>query len=220
MAIDPVYLREPKYESAVFPVWGESDIEHLSEQVWEEQRSEGLGERVLDALAASVWETSWQTSSYRQKGEDTLSWGDSDNWIQIKWIRCLVESPPEHSSCLRQYGALQRVVTGTRLYKLEEVYSLSDAQLVRPFLLSHPQLIGVLLKARPHLSKYFGPDLQVVLKVVRDPEAEDSEQLFAYIYTSLPTGEAVARLDRLDEEWFLDQLDQTRGLFNFNLVFL
>ena len=185
MAFNPVYLREPKHESAMFPIWDEPDTEPLSERVREEQRSEALGERVLDALAASVWETFWHTSSYRQKGEDTLNWGDPYNWIQIKWMRCLVEGPPEHSSCLRQYGALRKVITSTRLHKLEEVYPLRDALVARHFLLSHPQLIGVLLEAHPYLLKYFGPDLQVALKVVRDPEAEDSEQLFAYIFTSI-----------------------------------
>jgi hypothetical protein len=60
----------------------------------------------------------------------------------------------------------------------------------------------------------------VTLEVVSDPEVEGVEELFAYILTSLPVNEALARLHRLDEEWFLDQLDRVGGRFNFNLEFV
>jgi len=85
---------------------------------------------------------------------------------------------------------------------------------------TYPQLVEVLLEARLYLQKYFGPAPQVTLEVVSDPEVEGVEELFAYILTSLPVDEALARLDRLDEEWFLDQLDRVGGRFNFNLEFV
>jgi len=88
------------------------------------------------------------------------------------------------------------------------------------FLHTHPQLIEVLLEASVYLQKHFGPDPQVTLEVVSDPEVEGVEELFAYILTSLPVNEALARLHRLDEEWFLDQLDRVGGRFNFNLEFV
>jgi len=88
---------------------------------------------------------------------------------------------------------------------------------VRRFLYAYPQLVEVLLEAYPYLVKHFGPNPQVMLKVVRDPEAGRSEQLMAYILTSLDADEALIRLDRLDEEWFMDQFDRVGDLFNFNL---
>jgi hypothetical protein len=102
-----------------------------------------------------------------------------------------------------------------RLHQLEEVYALRDAAAVRHFLrlrsgqVLHacPQLVEVLVEARVYLQRCFGPDPQVALEVVSDPEAESVDELFAYIVTSLPVDEALARLDRLDEDWFLDQLD-------------
>jgi len=48
---------------------------------------------------------------------------------------------------------------------------------------------------------------------------EGAKELFAYIRTSLPVDEALSRLDKFDEEWFLDQLDRAGGRFNFNLEF-
>ena len=103
--------------------------------------------------------------------------------------------------------------------QLEKVYSFRNAEAVRRFLQTHPHLIEVILEAYPYLVKYFGPNPQVMLEVVGDPEAEGLEELFAYILTSLPVDEALARLDKLDQEWFLDQLDRIGGQFNFNLEF-
>jgi hypothetical protein len=119
-----------------------------------------------------------------------------------------------------QYATLPDIIEGQCLHQLEEIYSLRDAATVRRFLHTCPQLVEVLLEAHGYLQEYFGPDPQVVLEVVSDPEAESVDELFAYILTSLPADEALARLDRLDEEWFLDQLDRVDGLFNFNLEFL
>jgi hypothetical protein len=111
------------------------------------------------------------------------------------------------------------IIESQRLHQLEEMYSLRHAAAVRRFLRAYPQLSEILLEARVYLQKYFGPDPQVTLKVVSDPEVEGVEELFAYILTSLPVDDALARLDKLDEEWFLDQLDRVGGRFNFNLEF-
>jgi len=101
--------------------------------------------------------------------------------------------------------------------RLSEVAQACNAAAVRHFLYAHPQLVEVLLDAHVYLQKHFGPDPQVILEVVSDPEVEDMDELFAYILTSLPVDEALARLNRLDEEWFLDQLDRVGGRLNFNL---
>jgi len=112
------------------------------------------------------------------------------------------------------------VTESARLRQLEGLYLLRGSVAVRHFLRANPQLVSILLEAHFHLQEHFGPNLQVALEVVSDPEATGQEQLFAYIRTSLPVDEALARLDRLDEGWFLGQLDQVDGLLNFNLEFV
>jgi hypothetical protein len=117
----------------------------------------------------------------------------------------------------QSYSIPQTTARSTRLHRLAEMYTFHDAAAVSSFLSAYPHLIEILFEAYPHLLEHFGPGLKVALKVVGDPEAEDSERLFAYLLTSLPPEEALARLDRLDEEWFLDQTDRVGDLFNFNL---
>jgi hypothetical protein len=49
------------------------------------------------------------------------------------------------------------------------------------------------------------------LKVVTDPEADDDRQLVAYIQTQFGVDEALARLDRLDENWWFKAARKGRG---------
>ena len=88
----------------------------------------------------------------------------------------------------------------------------------RSVLEKYPFLVSLLLEAYVEVGNYF-PHSRVFLEVFDDPEVEGMDKLFAYIRTPLPVDEALARLDKLDEEWFLDQLDRAAGRFNFNLEF-
>ena len=103
--------------------------------------------------------------------------------------------------------------------ELEERYAFRGPQ-VRSFLQAYPHLTAFLLDAFPYLQKHFGPIPRVELEVLRDPEIGPTGELIAYILTSLSVDEAQARLDRLDDEWLLDELDRIDGLLNFSIEFI
>lgn len=100
------------------------------------------------------------------------------------------------------------------------LYSLRDSEIVRSFVMDHPDLVEVLLEAKPHLVRYFGDDTHVSLRVLRDPEIGEEGELVAYILTPLSVDKAQSRLDDLDDGWFLDQVDRVGDLLNFNLAFV
>lgn len=219
MWMSTAYFPERRHGSACPAILDEPDAETLRKRALERPSTESLGKLVLEALGASAWQSFRQTFSYRWRGEDTLDWGNPDNWIQIKLVRDMVESASAQAR-LVEYNALQQFIIETsRLRQLGEFYFFRNVVAVQRFLRAHPQLTRVLLEARTYLQKHF-PDPQVVLEVVPDPEAEGWNQLFAYILTRLPVDEAQAQLDKLDEEWFLDQPEQVDNLFNFSLEFI
>jgi hypothetical protein len=216
MAMSIAYFPERKYDSAYHFMLDEPDVETLRKRAKDRSDIEDLSKLVLEALGASAWQSSRQTFGYRWRGEDTLDWGNPDNWIQIKLARDMVASSPGVQIQLAEYDALRQfIVESSRLRRLGEFYSFRDMLPVRRFLRAHPQLID-----HTYLEKHFGPGPLVTLEVVSDPEAADWDQLFAYVLTSLSVDEAQAHLDRLDEEWFLGQLDRIGDLFNFNLEFV
>jgi len=104
--------------------------------------------------------------------------------------------------------------------QLEAIYEFLNPFEVRGYFLDYPFLIELLFEAFPEIERFFGRNPRVVLKVVKDPDIEGEEQLFAYIHTALSAEEALNRMDRLDEEWFLDKIDYTEGKFNLNIEFV
>ena len=108
----------------------------------------------------------------------------------------------------------ERQVHNTK--KIEQVYSLRNAQTIGRFLQQHPHLIDFLLESYPYIEKYFGTQTKVFLDIFLDPELAE-EQLLASIETSLSVDEALTLLNKLDDEWFLPRLDSVDNLFNFHL---
>lgn len=105
------------------------------------------------------------------------------------------------------------------MLKIAKLYSLSNYSKLFLIFDRNRHLIPIIFNAYEEIKKRF-PSEKLILESVSDPEAENEEEVFVYILTSLPVGEAIARLNNLDEEWFLSELPRTKGLFNFNIRFV
>lgn len=84
---------------------------------------------------------------------------------------------------------------------LKEDYIFEKPKKIIQFLLSHKDLIEILLEARGYIRQIFG-NVPLYLEFHRDPE-EDFECIFLIIKTTLPIEEALDRLDRFDKEYWL-----------------
>ena len=102
---------------------------------------------------------------------------------------------------------------------LAGLFVLADPAKVARFLAQHPELVGLLLEARPELRRCFG-EAPVRLQVVSDPEAPGPIELFGYIATDLEASEALERLRRFDAEWFIEHRAEAGELLNFDVEFL
>jgi hypothetical protein len=106
------------------------------------------------------------------------------------------------------------------LRRIEDLYIVTNRRAVREFLLYNQDLAGVLLDALEPLAEAFGPFPQVCLSTVRDPEIEKSPELLGLILTPLGADEALDRLAKFDERWFLRQLQRINGRLIFDLEFV
>ena len=183
--------------------------------------SEKAAQYFVDALGVSAWDETYnQTFGYRWKGEDTLTWGNADEWILIKWLlqRFFAQEQLDISAFAKQEVNLWAVVYEARIAKLESIYTFRNPVDVKKFLIDNKRIFSVLWDARPVVEEFFGNNISISLEVVNDPEAENIKQLFGYInVTAFPPEEAFERFNMFDETWFLKQFDLTGGLFNFNL---
>ncbi len=184
---------------------------------------------IVEALGGAAWQSTQQTFSHRWKGTDTLTWGNQEQWIRIilmqAWADLAQSLPaiPDHE--LHRLASIwastwAEIPTQSRFAALDRLFTVRNPSAVRRFIQAHPDLVDIVVEAHSQVQKHFGPGTRIALEVVRDPDAQDAEQLFAYIQTALPVDEALKRLDQLDEEWFLDQVDLVQDDFNLNLEFV
>jgi len=87
---------------------------------------------------------------------------------------------------------------------LLELYDCDSETLA--YLLQKPELITFLItEAYNNIRRFFKNEK---LKLVLDEDAETGEKtVFLYILTDLPVDEALAKLNQLDDEWWLDKID-------------
>jgi len=196
------------------------DPETLTRRTQDQIDWQALHRPILDVLGASAWREPSQTFAHRWTGEDTFNSGEQDTWIQIKWMESLIGSiPGDVDSCLGKYSALQNVVRAARMPRLEGLYALRRESKVRRFLLIHSHLIDVLFEAHPFLQKYFGPNPRVELEVISYPDEAAYDELVGWIQSTDDVSEGLDKLERFEEDWFLDRLDQIGNRFNFNIEF-
>jgi len=110
-----------------------------------------------------------------------------------------------------------------RIDWLASLYQFRDYARVEEFLRANPSLTGLLLEAHKKIRDYFGTGTPIALEVFTDYEGESESgeegPLFALILTDLPWEEASNRLDRLDEEWWIDAMPRD-GLLIVSIEFI
>ena len=95
--------------------------------------------------------------------------------------------------------------------------SYENREKVRAFLDRHPEIRTFIRAALPALHKCFGSAVSVVLEVLVYPEQSGPEELVAWIQSTDEVYEGLEKLERFEDEWFLDHLAETGGIFNFNV---
>lgn len=105
--------------------------------------------------------------------------------------------------------------------RLSAYFYFKNSQIVVQFLEQHRFLIEVLFGVREKFVQYFGSDSRTSLEVFTDPDDENSDsKLFALILTSLHSSEASARLDQLDQEWWLEQPYEVKRAMNLDIDYV
>lgn len=101
--------------------------------------------------------------------------------------------------------------------KIIKLYKLEDKNKIFEFLSQNRFMYNFLIEARQEIEKVFGENVSIYLTLVEEPEIFGGKGLFAYIYTDLSVEDALRKIEILDENWFLNNLDKARGRFNFDV---
>ena len=107
----------------------------------------------------------------------------------------------------------------TLIEPLSKLYRFRERSAVAAFLEENSVLSDVLLEAHRRIQEHFGPDTDIVLEVIPDPEVGGEQDFVAHIKTSLSSEEAHRRLDLFDREWWLKQPGEVLSLLIIDIEF-
>lgn len=96
-------------------------------------------------------------------------------------------------------------------------FSYRNQEAVELYLAHHPETEGFIEAAYPALAKSFGGSVDIVLEVVIDPDETAYQQLVAWIQSTNSVTDGLKKLDRFEDEWFLDHMYLINDTFNFNI---
>ena len=103
----------------------------------------------------------------------------------------------------------------TTLETLLEQFDVRNEDKVHQYLRQYPFLLSLIHEAQAQIARLFDPERKAALEVSTDP-SDGSSQLYLVIPTRLKAEEAYARLERLDEEWWLEASE--RAQFHLNVI--
>jgi hypothetical protein len=107
------------------------------------------------------------------------------------------------------------------LDRLRERYTFRDPDAVTAYLREFPELIPILFEATTVVPCYFGSGVPLALEIFVDPESEDEIRwLYAVAQVAFSPDEALERMDRLDEEWWLDRSPDGPGVLVLDFEFI
>ena len=121
--------------------------------------------------------------------------------------------------CIDEGGTPATKTPEAAVKNIGQFYDMADPPAVERFLRDHPAVVELLIEACRHLDLAFGPAPEMRLELVWDPEDGGEPELFAYVRTTLEVEEALARLHKFDEEWFLDHVHKVAGQLEFSIAF-
>ena len=102
---------------------------------------------------------------------------------------------------------------------LAHLYAWEDYAPVRQLLVEHPETQRSLIQAARLIPRYFGPSVRLSLGVEHDLDGSEPPRLAATIHTSQSPTEALANLDKFDEDWWLDSMTGVHHHVSFALRF-
>jgi hypothetical protein len=110
------------------------------------------------------------------------------------------------------------VFTDPQAQALEEIYTFQEPADVQEFLTKHPFLLALLRAAPDRIRRWF-PSSPLSLRVITDAEDAGQTELVLFIATDQNPAAAFTQLQQLDDDWWLDAMNQAQGKFHINLEF-
>lgn len=103
---------------------------------------------------------------------------------------------------------------------LRSKYEISDFEEVKNFLSKNRFLISLLEEIPNKVYQYYGNTQKISLEVFYEPDFPQSSELWVSVLTELSAEEARSIMDRLDEDWWLENIDRANCKLNIGIDYV
>lgn len=124
---------------------------------------------------------------------------------------------PSRNDIVRTYVTRSVVDPTIDTATIERFYTFEQPEVVRGFLDAHEYLLPLVFEAVGEIQQDF-PESSLLLAVDMDPDGT-YDQLVMYIETPLSAEQALDRLSRIQQRWWLDALDRAHGQLGLSLTY-
>lgn len=100
--------------------------------------------------------------------------------------------------------------------EIKKAYNLTKPEEIVSFISSNDYLLEILAIAPTEIKNIFGENTELHLELHHDPD-EGFEELFIIIRTDQTPQKALALLNKLDNKWFLKNLNSAKGKLNLSI---
>ncbi|MCC6328805.1 MAG: hypothetical protein IT174_09845 [Acidobacteria bacterium] len=103
---------------------------------------------------------------------------------------------------------------------LAREYEVRDPRQVGKCLRDNLFLFELLTMIPKQISKYFGKNAKLALELLSEPDFPSSQEIFVLVLTADDAETARSKMDRFDNEWWLENLDKANCRLNVSLEYV
>jgi hypothetical protein len=92
----------------------------------------------------------------------------------------------------------------------------TDAE-ANAYLNEHPMLYPYIVESIEKIKAIFGANVELELRLRIDPEITNAQTLYCYIWVKMSVDEALDKLDKFDDEYYLKLPEQIKDYLNYNV---
>lgn len=132
----------------------------------------------------------------------------------------LSEITKNQSLSQEQIAKSQTKAIDEKFDSLSQNYEIAKFEEVKNFLLKNRFLILLLKEIPNKIYEYYGNDQKISLEVFYEPDFPQSSKLWVTVLTKLAAEEARSIMDKIDEDWWLENIDRAKCKLNIGIDYV
>jgi threonyl-tRNA synthetase len=136
------------------------------------------------------------------------------------YLDSLSELTRNQSLTPEQIAKSQTKVIDGEVNSLSRKYEISNFEEVKNFISKNRFLIPLLEEIPNKIFQYYGSQQKIALELFYEPDFPQSSKLWVSVLTELSAEEARSIMDKIDGEWWLENIDRAKCKLNIGIDYV